>query len=153
MCSYSIYKLSKSIESYRAEIFFPNKICLHTCTMCIIDTSLSTANTFYAKQHEKSMKSERKSAPLPTNLDCLLWIKLFPSLRVFSYDAKKHRKQLNHPNPTYRYLLFVFFFLHGEVRSQHIFILFKERQIKINPQHATYENGIISKQKKFQHVK
>ena len=110
VCSYSIYKLSKSIESYRAEIFFPNKICLHTCTMCIIDTSLSTANTFYAKQHEKSMKSERKSAPLPTNLDCLLWIKLFPSLRVFSYDAKKHRKQLNHPNPTYRYLLFVFFF-------------------------------------------
>lgn len=47
----------------------------------------------------------------------------------------------------------VCFFLHGEVRSQHIFILFKERQIKINPQHATYENGIISKQKKFQQVK
>lgn len=40
----------------------------------------------------------------------------------------------------------VCFFLHGEVRSQHIFILFKERQIKINPQHATYKNGIISEQ-------
>lgn len=49
--------------------------------------------------------------------------------------------------------IYCLFFLHGEIRSQHIFILFKERQIKINPQHATYENGIISKQKKFQHVK
>ena len=47
----------------------------------------------------------------------------------------------------------VCFFWHGEVRSQHIFTLFKERQIKINPQHATYKNGIISERKKFQCVK
>lgn len=153
--SYSIQCTAKSITKKHWQLqswkFFSKQNCFHTFTMWIIDTSLSTINTFSAKQHEQSMKSESKSAPLPTNRDCLLWIKVFPSLSVFSYDANKHWKQLNHPNPTYRYLLFVF--VHGEVRSQHMFILFKERQIKINPQHATYKNGIISKQKKIQHVK
>ena len=44
-------------------------------------------------------------------------LKVFPSLRVFSYDANKHWKQRNHPNPTYRYLLFVFLAWWGKITT------------------------------------
>lgn len=152
MYSHSIYELSKSIDSYRAEIFFQTKF-ISIRVWCASSIHHCLPPTLSKQSSMKNWRNQRvRVLHYPQVLTACYELKFFPSLRVFSYDANKHWKQRNHPNPTCRYLLFVFF-LHGEVRSQHIFILFKERQIKINPQHTTYENGIISKQKKFQHVK
>lgn len=152
MYSHSIYELSKSIDSYRTEIFFQTKF-ISIRVWCASSIHHCLPPTLSKQSSMKNWRNQRvRVLHYPQVLTACYELKFFPSLRVFSYDANKHWKQRNHPNPTCRYLLFVFF-LHGEVRSQHIFILFKERQIKINPQHATYENGIISKQKKFQHVK
>ena len=107
--SHSIYELSKSIDSYRAEIFFQTKF-ISIRVWCASSIHHCLPPTLSKQSSMKNWRNQRvRVLHYPQVLTACYELKFFPSLRVFSYDANKHWKQRNHPNPTCRYLLFVFF--------------------------------------------
>lgn len=107
--SHSIYELSKSIDSYRAEIFFQTKF-ISIRVWCASSIHHCLPPTLSKQSSMKNWRNQRvRVLHYPQVLTACYELKFFPSLRVFSYDANKHWKQRNQPNPTCRYLLFVFF--------------------------------------------
>lgn len=115
--SHSIYELSKSIDSYRAEIFFQTKF-ISIRVWCASSIHHCLPPTLSKQSSMKNWRNQRvRVLHYPQVLTACYELKFFPSLRVFSYDANKHWKQRNYPNPTCRYLLFVFFAWWGKITT------------------------------------
>lgn len=116
--SHSIYELSKSIDSYRAEIFFQTKFisirvwCASSIHHCLPPT-LSKQSSM-----KKLTKSEGKSAPLPTSLDCLLWIKIFSFTQGIQLRCQQALETAKSPQSNLQVLiLFVFFAWWGKITT------------------------------------
>ena len=115
--SHSCYELSKSIDSYRAEIFFQTKF-ISIRVWCASSIHHCLPPTLSKQSSMKNWRNQRvRVLHYPQVLTACYELKFFPSLRVFSYDANKHWKQRNYPNPTCRYLLFVFFAWWGKITT------------------------------------
>ena len=97
--------------------FFPNKF-ISIRVWCASSIHHCLPPTLSKQSSMKNWRNQRvRVLHYPQVLTACYELKFFPSLRVFSYDANKHWKQRNYPNPTCRYLLFVFFAWWGKITT------------------------------------